>query len=340
VHRLTLLLVAALVIGAVVALRAPAATDWLDRFRDVPATGEPSGEGDGVRGLVVLPEDGRFAILDEITGAERSIDLYVYLLPADEVLSALADAHQRGVAVRVILEQDPFGGGNSNQDAFDRLSAAGIEVRWAPDGFQFSHIKTMVTDRRVAAIMTLNLSWSALTANREFAVITTVPADVDAVADLFEADWSGEAWRPSGDIVTSPDNSREVMRTLIDGATRSIEIYAEVVRDDEVRNQLIDAAESGIAVRLLVPTSPAADDLLIYRELESHGVEVRLLADAYSHAKAVIVDRERALVGSQNLTFTSLERNRECGILLDDAATLARLTATFQSDWDASLPPD
>jgi hypothetical protein len=156
VQRLTLLLVAALVIGAVVALRAPAATDWLDRFRDVPATAEPSGDGDGVRGLVVLPEDGRFAILDEITGAERSIDLYVYLLPADEVLSALADAHQRGVAVRVILEQDPFGGGNSNQDAFDRLSAAGIEVRWAPDGFQFSHIKTMVIDRRVAAIMTLN----------------------------------------------------------------------------------------------------------------------------------------------------------------------------------------
>ena len=84
----------------------------------------------------------------------------VYLLPADEVLTALTDAHLRGVEIRVILDRDPFGGGNSNQDAFDQLSAAGITVHWSSDQFQFSHIKSFVVDQRVAAIMTLNLSWS------------------------------------------------------------------------------------------------------------------------------------------------------------------------------------
>jgi phosphatidylserine/phosphatidylglycerophosphate/cardiolipin synthase-like enzyme len=238
--------------------------------------------------------------------------------------------------VRVILEQDPFGGGNSNQEAFDHLDGIGIEVRWAPDEFTFSHIKSVVVDDHVALIMTLNLSYTALTTNREFAVLTTVPSDVQEVSRLFEADWSGDAYSPESPIVTSPDNSRAVMEELIESAGSSIWIYAEVVRDREIRNELIAAAEDGIAVRLLVPTSPAEDDLLIYRELEAAGAEVRYLAGAYSHAKAILVDGERLFIGSQNLTMTSLDENRECGILLTEAAPIARLIAIFETDWSIS----
>ena len=85
-----------------------------------------------------------------------------------------------------------------------------------------------------------------------------------------------------------------------------------------------------------MPANPTADDELIYRELIASGIQVKLLADAYSHAKAVIVDREKAFVGSQNLTYTSLDLNRECGIVLYDRANLARLGRTFRSDWDIS----
>jgi cardiolipin synthase len=336
-RRLAVWALIAIVCAGVLALRSPAVSDWIDRVQEPTATVLPvPGGGEGARGLIVLPEDGPAAILDELDFAQTSIDLYVYLLPADEVLTALTRAQDRGVTVRVILERDPFGGGNSNQDAFDRLDAAGIEVRWAPQTFHFSHIKTFVVDRRVAAIMTLNLSWSALTRNREFAVISTRPEDVAAVSGLFDADWSGGVWQPTGDIIASPDNSRRVLRDLIDGAAGTIEIYAEVVRDADLRQRLIDAAERGVIVRLLVPSGPSADDLLIYDELANHAVEVKLLADAYSHAKAIIVDGIRAFVGSQNLTMTSLDRNRECGILLDDSANLSRLVATFRSDWEAS----
>ena len=67
-------------------------------------------------------------------------------------------------------------------------------------------------------------------------------------------------------------------------------------------------------------------------------MQVRLLADAYSDAKAIIVDGASAFVGSQNLTQTSLDKNRELGIVLTDRPNLDRLGAVFRSDWDISPP--
>lgn len=328
-------LVLLITIAILAALRSSTVSDLFDPTTQTATAVSPTAPG--VRGLIVLPDDGPDAILDEIDQAQSTIDLYVYLLPADEVLTALTDAHARGVSVRVILERDPFGGGNSNQDAHDRLDAAGIDVRWSDQRFQFSHIKSFVVDHKVAVIMTLNLSWSALTRNREFAVVSTMPKDVAEVSRLFEADWSGGSFKPSGDFVTSPDNSRSVFRSLIDNAAGSIDIYAEVVRDADIRDRLVAASNRGVVIRILVPTSPSEDDLLVYRELQVHGIQVKLLADAYSHAKAIIVDQAMAFVGSQNLTQTSLDKNRECGIVLSDHPNLDRLGAVFNADWDASM---
>jgi phosphatidylserine/phosphatidylglycerophosphate/cardiolipin synthase-like enzyme len=338
---LSLLVLLGLSVGLIVALRSEQVADLFDRVTGDTGRTDYIGSDmpeSGSRQLIALPEDGADAILDELRAATRSIELYVYLLPSDEVLEALTEAHFRGVRVRVILEQDPFGGGNSNQEAFDRLDGIGIDVRWAPDEFTFSHIKSFVVDNQVAVIMTLNLSYTALTTNREFAVLTTVPSDVAEVARLFEADWSGDEYSPAAPIVTSPENSRAVMGELIESADSSIWIYAEVVRDREIRSKLAEAARDGIEVRLLVPTSPADDDLLIYRELVAAGADVSYLRGAYSHAKAILVDGERFLVGSQNLTMTSLGENRELGIVLREPTPIARLISIFESDWAISEP--
>jgi phosphatidylserine/phosphatidylglycerophosphate/cardiolipin synthase-like enzyme len=91
-----------------------------------------------------------------------------------------------------------------------------------------------------------------------------------------------------------------------------------------------------VTVRILVPANPTADALQIYRDLERDGVQVRLLADAYSHAKAIIIDGTSAFVGSQNLTQTSLDKNRELGMILTDQPNLDRLAHVFESDWSIS----
>ncbi len=112
-----------------------------------------------VTGVFIEPGDGRAPLLDEIQAARHSIDLEVYILTDDAILESLEEAQRRGVEVRVILEEPPFGGGGGQEEVFARLESAGIAVRWGNPVFRFTHIKLLVVDDTVAVIMNQNLTW-------------------------------------------------------------------------------------------------------------------------------------------------------------------------------------
>ena len=57
--------------------------------------------------LFIQPDDGRAPVLDLLNNAQTSIDLMIYLLSDRDVIAALKNAVLRGVAVRVLLEQNP-----------------------------------------------------------------------------------------------------------------------------------------------------------------------------------------------------------------------------------------
>ena len=268
-----------LVLVAVVLL-AIAATIWLDPrlpWEEEP-TQPPFAETVGVVGLYVLPDDGHDPILTEIAAAQTSVTLQIYLLTDEEIFAALEDAADRGVRVRVLLEEDPFGGPGTEDETFDRLARSGVDVRWSDPIFRFSHVKTFVLDEHVAIIMNQNLTTSAFAQNREFFAITTQSAAVTQAAAIFEADWNRTGAEIDGPLVVSPTNSRLVLLDLVAGATASLDLYAEVVRDGEVVAALIEAEDRGVDVRLIVsPDSEADDQGRFERELlRQAGAEVRL----------------------------------------------------------------
>ncbi len=294
------------------------------------------GRDQGVVGLFVQPDDGRIPILDELAAAETSIDLEVYLLTDPGIIEALESAVQRGIEVRVILEEHPYGGAGEQSSVFERLQRAGVDVRWNNPTFRFTHIKTFVVDRQTAVVMNLNLTRSAFSRNREFGVVTTRPTEVAQAAAIFDADWRRAAEPAGGPLIVSPTTSRQQLLGLIDEATTSIDIYAEVVRDQQVVDALIDAAHRGVRVRLIMSADPdggddGADDRA---ELARGGIEVRLARGGlYIHAKMMLIDGARAFVGSQNFTATSLDLNRELGIILTDRPSLTRLASIFDRDF-------
>ena len=286
--------------------------------------------------VFIEPGDGRAPLLDEIRAARQSIDLEVYIVSDEVILQSLEEAQRRGVRVRVILEEHPFGGGGGQDEMLTRLESAGIAVRWGNPVFRFTHIKMMVVDDAVTIIMNQNLARSAFTANREFGVVTNQPDAVQAAAAIFEADWTRGAEPDPGPLVVSPTNAREQLLALVRGARVSLDLYAEVLRDPEVLDALAAAAERGIRVRIIV--SPSADFAAEMAELTASGVDIRLSSSLYIHAKLIVADGERAFIGSQNLSATSLDQNRELGIIVDDPVNLARLTRTFAIDFRAAAP--
>jgi cardiolipin synthase A/B len=334
---ISLLIVALLVVGG--------ATLWSRQSTTAPPPAPTSvagfprpGETPGlpVTGVFIEPGDGRAPLLDEIQSARHSIDLEVYIVTDDVILQSLEEAQRRGVEVRVILEEQPFGGGGGQDAVFARLESAGIAVRWGNPVFRFAHIKMMVVDEAVAIIMNQNLTPSAFRSNREFGVVTNRLDAVQTAAAIFEADWTRGAEPDPGPLVVSPTNAREQLLALVRGARVSLDVYAEVLRDPQLLDALAAAAERGVRVRIII--SPTADFAAEVAELAASGVEIRLSSSLYIHAKLIVADGERAFIGSQNLSATSLDQNRELGIVVDDPVNLSRLTRTFAIDFRAAAP--
>jgi cardiolipin synthase A/B len=51
------------------------------------------------------------------------------------------------------------------------------------------------------------------------------------------------------------------------------------------------------------------------------------------HAKLLVVDGTLALTGSENFSATSLDENRELGIIVGDPSAVGVLSHTFGQDW-------
>jgi len=67
--------------------------------------------------------------------------------------------------------------------------------------------------------------------------------------------------------------------------------------------------------------------------LENLGVEVKYIP--HLHTKVLVADGARAYMGSENLSATSLDHNREVGVIVTDPSSIDPLTQTFEKDWAA-----
>ena len=96
---------------------------------------------------------------------------------------------------------------------------------------------------------------------------------------------------------------------------------------------LTDAERRGVAVRLMLTGENDEANLAVATQLARGGVEVRFLDHVYVHAKLVVADGSQLFVGSQNWTATSLDANRELGIVVSEPVLVVRAGAVFAADW-------
>jgi cardiolipin synthase len=292
--------------------------------------------------LSVEPDEGVQPVLTFLGGARRTLDVAMYLLSDRQIITALEAAQRRGVKVRVMLEEHPYGTGPGNTAQFNQLKSAGVAVAWSPASFTLSHDKYAVADATAALLGTPNWTVSAFTSNREYLVEDTNPDDVKQLAALFEADWNRQA-APTDDpnLVLSPTNSRADFLQLIQSAQRTLDLEAEEMQDPAIESALGSAAGRGVVVRVILPAAVAAgpDANAAGRARLGHsGVQVKQLSDLYVHAKDIVADERLAFVGSENISTESLDHNREVGLLIGDPQAIQELEDTFNRDWTAATP--
>lgn len=117
--------------------------------------------------------------------ARRSVDVCVYTISDDRLAEEILACHRRGIAVRVISDND-----KKFDDGSDvlRLRELGVPVRIDDSPFHMHH-KFSVFDGRVLANGSFNWTRSATTSNEENLVVTDDANLVRCFVGQFEELW-------------------------------------------------------------------------------------------------------------------------------------------------------
>jgi cardiolipin synthase A/B len=142
---------------------------------------------------------------------------------------------------------------------------------------------------------------------------------------------------------------RTIERSYIDAIRRSRTrvdlISAYFYPGREFRHALVEAAERGVRVRLLLQGKldyrmAGLAARALYDELLSHGVRIYEYTPAFLHAKVGVVDDDWATVGSSNIDPLSLLLNLEANMVVRDKNFASELAAQFDTAVAASTEID
>lgn len=287
----------------------------------------------------VCPQSGSAPVVRFIEDARKTLAVNMYYLSSKPILRAIAADVRRGVKTYVIVDAEPYRMSRATvSKEVARIRATGAQVHLAPARFEgryrFDHAKYAVSHGEVL-IGTANWDSSAFHHNREYLDKSTNPALVTALERVFRADWFN---RPAGDraragaptLIVSPGSEPALARLIEQRGP--VEIETEELGDDPAIIRAIEAKKG--EARIIFPMTLSQKDRDRVAQLQRAGVHVAFLPKkpVYLHAK-MIVGETAGFVGSQNFSASSLNANREVGIILYSARARNALRRQFARDW-------
>lgn len=280
--------------------------------------------------IAVQPEALAQPFVAAIEEAKSTVRVMVYQMGFGPVLDALLAKASAGVKVRVILDVVQK---DVNQKYMDRLTAAGAEVIWSDPAFSYMHAKVIVVDDAEAVISTGNYYIGNMQKERNYAVTDSDPADVEVLAEIFDADFDGRSPDLSCTrLLVSPVNARQRMLDFIASAKSELLVHSMQLADRDVRDALVLRKKAGVKVRALLADPGWIDaNAGAAAFLAENGIEARWAP--HVHVKAIVADGATAYVGSINLSYTSLTKNREVGLLVTEPDNVGVVRGTFEKDW-------
>lgn len=290
--------------------------------------------------IQVQPSDNGAAILAALKGAKKSIHMTMYLLSDSAMIKALGDAKAAGREVKVVLNQTFPANEGSNQTTFNTLKSRGVDVVWAPPGYAYTHAKSIAIDGQTLLVMTMNLTESSPSTNREYIATDTEPQDVADFETIFQGDFTNASTSLNGNLVLSPQSAssldaRQRLVALIAKAKITLDVEVQSISDSGIVDAMIAAQQAGVKTRLVIDgnfaPSPSQSDAVT--KMKAAGIPIRALKNPDIHAKTIVADGAYAFVGSQNFTSNALFNNREVGLIVDNAAEVAKITDAIGKDF-------
>lgn len=305
------------------------------------------------------------AVLNLISGAERSIRMFFYMFGSDEsgkqVLQALVDAAARGVSVRLMI--DSFGSANTPHSFFNPLVSAGgrydsFGSRWGVAYFVRNHQKILIADETHALTGGYNItdqyfdrkgdnSWEDL------GLIVTGP-QVPHLVEYFDKMESlclggyvkfhqmrrlTRDWQPGTGpliwLIGGPTNRISswglALKHALDGAKRLDIVAAYFSPSQTVLRRIAKVTRRNKGSRLIMAGksdngATIGAARLTYRYLLRRKARIFEYQPRPLHSKFFVTD-DVVFIGSANLDIRSLFINLEIMVRIEDAGFAAHMRA-------------
>jgi len=294
--------------------------------------------------LVVLPDDSVKPIIDAINAAKKSLRIKMFVFSDPGLLKAVIAAHRRGVNVRIMLNPSRRSGKAENGRSRKMLKAAGVDVIDSNPAFGMTHEKSMVVDDAIAFVKSLNWETKNLTETRDYAVITSYKHEVREIIKCFEADWKRKPFDTGehAHLIWCTGNGRERIARCIDEARHTIFVQNERYQDAVIIERLVRAHCRGVKIHVMArPPHKLQKEKLTegvggLRTMDDVGIKVHKLKHLKLHAKMLLIDDRRLIVGSINLAPGSFDSRRELAIEVTDRRVIKRMVKVARHDWKHS----
>ncbi|MFT3895893.1 MAG: phospholipase D-like domain-containing protein [Anaerolineales bacterium] len=297
-------------------------------------------------------------LIEKINVAQSSIHIAAFEFDLTPVADTLIAAHQRGVDVRWVTDDENGLGADEDPDRgqFAKLQEAGIQVI-ADTRSALMHNKFIIFDGQVAWTGSTNLTVSGVFQQNNNTVVIHSP-DVAAIYEReFEEMWNGQFGPKSPSMADkqtalvngtmirvyfSPED--DVLNRIIPivaNAQSNIRFMAFSFTDYPLAKAMIDRYAAGVDVAGVYEKTGSETEGAELKTFVCAHVPVRQDGNSrFLHDKIIIVDNRIVISGSFNFSNNATDNNDENVIIIDDPEIASLYMQEFGKVWGIATDPD
>jgi len=329
---------------------ATSTASWWDVYFTYPLTiNDPNNIADSIEQKLI----------DRINAAQTSIHIASFEFDLTPVAEALIAAHNRGVDVRWVTDNE-FGLGADSDPGngqFAMLQNAGIEVR-ADTRTALMHNKFWIFDGQILWTGSTNITKNGIFVQDNNTIVFRSVKLAQIYENEFQEMWDGKfgpkspSQLPDQSIVlngtpiqvifTSEDHALELsIIPLVSQATTSIRFLAFSFTDYPLAQAMIDRAQQGVDVAGVFDKTQSGGTGAELKTLYCANVPVRQDGNPqFMHNKIIIIDARYVITGSLNFSTSAEESNDENVIIIDNPEIAKLYMEDFDRVWGVGKDPD
>jgi cardiolipin synthase len=275
--------------------------------------------------------------------AQKSIYVEQAQFDDPRLVQLLLTKSRAGIDVRILLDQWQ----KVNRATLDQLKSQNVSIQYYPaQKGQINHTKYLIVDQNTAMIYGPAWTLDGLLAH-DLAVELSGKSAWKA-ATLFSKDWEFTTTFPLTVPTTSPlpddkivlatnANVKQQLTEQISASTKSICIETSEITDPDIIQALIDVAEKGRDVRLILDRAVTIKTPVTIEKLTSKGIIIRYFPDKMPLGMHLaLFDNSSFLLSSSDWTHISFVYNHEFSITVPSPLASAKLGDLFKQDWGKS----